>query len=919
MWRVEHVIGLVMLLGLNAHAQGQPDQQLERLIEQLESQDEEASVEAGWRIGLLGEAGAPAVPRLVRLLGSGRDPVACLAMRVLLRIGAPAAPALAESALDSDDWTDPQPRLAAWLLQAMGAEALLAMLEAMGPNDAVPVWYREYVRLLAKRGEPVGAAVQEFSSWLDAPAGARRALGAELLGLMGPAAESAVEHLAARLDDDEADVRVQAAEALRQIGRTSPAAIETLESRTRRERDPRALLHIGWALCDLGRTEAGARAFWRSMEVTRAPWGDMPPERGGDYGAQAERFLAELGADVLPMLFRRLAAEDEATRDTALGVLRQMDELPDDAVSVPSEIVALLDHDSPEVRLSAVRALGFLGESGADMLIECLEHEDRLIRETALEALHNTLPGISYAVESCLPGLRSEELEEQFRAIRCIDGNLMWQPQDCLDGEHRQRLLQVAESAARELARLVEEGPQEVRRSAAQSLRLMEALGAPGAPVLVATLGSDNLELRAEAADGLGWIKVADDYVIDALVPLLDDADQETRQRAYGSLGRLGAANPRAAEALAAKLSHPAGEHRRRAAWALAQCGVSGRAAIPALLQALGDADTEVRAAAAAGLAGVTRGSDEGVGPLVEALRDPEHEVRIAAAEALEKLGPHASAAIPALLALYEAATPREEGDDAERRRLYDAQLAAIGAFGEIGKAAIPALLGIVTGPDPHLGDHAAVALADLGNAAEAALAECLRGGVRTRIGAAGGFGELASALARAEHAALPVGSEFDYGTATQRHLETLMRRHALLAEALCMRHMHSLCSAANRWTEGQGAGITLDRFWPIDVIGLSEQHSYIRPEDARCPHASEGATGYALNEAVAWLPLRRITRPGETILFFEAGVDRQNPVGGPGDAVARHDGRVVIGFLDGHVDSVPLETATKLLREPIE
>jgi len=620
----------------------------------------------------------------------------------------------------------------------------------------------------------------------------------------------------------------------------------------------------------------------------------------------------------------RLASPNERTRWAAVSVLeslRRLDErvgsaAPATAASAVPAIAALLGSPSPVVRLTAVEALARTGDAATPTLIGCLTDEDPQVREAALGALGRP-KGLEYILRPILDALRSGDPERQSRAMTTVFDELCWQPQDLLSGDERKRLLDVIDEVARELGRLVEEGSPDLRWEAAQTLRLIEPLGAPGVPALVAALGSDDSRLRAEAADGLGWIGVADDYVIDALVPLLDAQLDELQDNARVSLGRLGAGNPRAVAALIPRLTAPSVVVRRRAADALGMCGVGGRPAAPGLTAALGDTDAEVRAAAARSLASVTKGTTDGVAPLVQALDDPQQPVRIAAARGLGELGPNAGEAVSAMVALFEAsrvAAADESLGEERAREFLDVCYEVMSAFGEMGEAAIPALVDIVVGPDEHLAGHAAAAFRLETDVAEAALAQHLAGSAETRLRAAEGFERLAYNLTGLGP---PERSPGGWDAEERRHLDAMMARHPALAEAVCLRHMHNLCARETSWTDELGAGITLDRFWFVDLIGLEEPY-VLEPKDACCPLAGDDTLGYALNRALAWQAVSRIDRPAETALFFEADVDDGEPLGGPEDAVARHDGRVVVGFCDGHVDTLPLDAARALLQRPV-
>lgn len=126
-----------------------------------------------------------------------------------------------------------------------------------------------------------------------------------------------------------------------------------------------------------------------------------------------------------------------------------------------------------------------------------------------------------------------------------------------------------------------------------------------------------------------------------------------------------------------------------------------------------------------------------------------------------------------------------------------------------------------------------------------------------------------------------------------------------------CTSHMKQLCLAALMYTQDNGQKLPTAA-WPDQLA------KYVRnPRFYACPGAPEQTIGYALNAAVAGAELTSVKAPAETILFFEADV-AQKPASGGADLLtsgARHGGEVVVGFVDGHVTTMPQEDAKRLLR----
>lgn len=83
------------------------------------------------------------------------------------------------------------------------------------------------------------------------------------------------------------------------------------------------------------------------------------------------------------------------------------------------------------------------------------------------------------------------------------------------------------------------------------------------------------------------------------------------------------------------------------------------------------------------------------------------------------------------------------------------------------------------------------------------------------------------------------------------------------------------------------------------------------------CPAAGDAMPAYALNGKLLGLALAGLTEPANTVLLFEKDPADGVHVGGPDQLAARHDGSVVIGFADGHVQVMPLDQVMRLRWDP--
>ncbi|MDH6136501.1 HEAT repeat protein [Kitasatospora sp. MAA4] len=306
--------------------------------------------------------------------------------------------------------------------------------------------------------------------------------------------------------------------------------------------------------------------------------------------------------------------------------------------------------------------------------------------------------------ECALPG-RSIGAGETLRSIQAV---LLYKDWD--DGI--QRLLSVISPPAglvHQLVQALSADSARARIRAADSLGSMGSAAERAVPDLVELLSDDNETVRAAAADALGAIGVVNRDLVVRLLDITGDDGHPHYPRIHASraLVRIGVA---AVPYLLAELEVRGGRMREAAMTTLAEMGA---VASPALAAALGSEHESVRIAAAEVLA-VTGGPRPGGSPsalpgLIRMLASGGEQEAPAAADALGRLGD--PAAIPALA---EALTDSN----------YLCSCAAL-ALGRIGDpAAVPPLIGVLRDPDKFWVPRgaAAVALGDLGSAAQPAL-----------------------------------------------------------------------------------------------------------------------------------------------------------------------------------------------------
>ncbi|MFQ5808696.1 MAG: hypothetical protein ACE5JM_03665 [Armatimonadota bacterium] len=131
-----------------------------------------------------------------------------------------------------------------------------------------------------------------------------------------------------------------------------------------------------------------------------------------------------------------------------------------------------------------------------------------------------------------------------------------------------------------------------------------------------------------------------------------------------------------------------------------------------------------------------------------------------------------------------------------------------------------------------------------------------------------------------------------------------------------CQGNVKQLCMAAHKHAGDAGQMLPTEQWQDQLDPYLKNRAIYA------CPDTPGNVIGYAINEALIGARIADVKRPSETVLFFESDQAQELPFGGP-DAVTgppRHDGHVVVGFVDGHVQRVsPEELRALLARNPFQ
>ncbi len=508
-------------------------------------------------------------------------------------------------------------------LDKLGAEAkaaVPALIQALSNENEERRW--RAARTLGAIGSEAQAAVPDLTKALDDPAKKVQAYAAFALGEIGKASEPAVEELIERAFDQDALVRRGALLAIRQIGappeKTRPLFLKMLE-----EGDPASVLPVLHTIADAG-------------EIA------VPPMR-------------EL-------------LKDETMCYWACVVLRDMGEKASPAVP---ELIEVLSHKEPEVRMQALMALGAIGAAAAPAvpaIVKALESDE--------------FDAVRFTAAFALGAVNSKEAEETKALVAAARSD-----------KPMLRLVSLWT-----LARQNPDNVEVVRFAAEQ---------------LTAALKSDDADLRGMAARGLSQFGSHPDIVGPALLATLQDSNPAVVGHALGAIAALGPKIlPKVIESLKDKTRRPF------AAALIYRMGPQAAPTVPALIEALGEPpasenDVQFRRQAQLALAAIGPEAKDAVGVLIESLASDDREVRGTACYALGKMGPAAAAAVPALQQRLQAA------DGAAHTALIWSLLKIRPGDADLEKTVVPLLVQALNRQEELVRVEAAAALGGLAAAAE--------------------------------------------------------------------------------------------------------------------------------------------------------------------------------------------------------
>ncbi len=222
-------------------------------------------------------------------------------------------------------------------------------------------------------------------------------------------------------------------------------------------------------------------------------------------------------------------------------------------------------------------------------------------------------------------------------------------------------------------------------------------------------MASPEAGLRKAAAEALAWCGKNEIDVVPALLTaVLHDKDEEVRQMAEASLAQLGLTREKA--------MHLCSKQLKDSSYAETALRNGGQLAVPALIEALGTKEPTIRERAARTLGCLREVAADAVPALTIALRDKDLNVRLAAAKGLWNITKNVRAVAHVLVDLleeYEAAI----SDSESRRRNLQTVMEALQRIGPPATVAIPALIKRTNNTNRLIRESALGALKAIGSA----------------------------------------------------------------------------------------------------------------------------------------------------------------------------------------------------------
>ena len=473
-----------------------------------------------------------------------------------------------------------------------------------------------------------------------------RAHAAHAMGHMGAGARPVVEALAPLLADPDPRVRRMAVRAWGRI-RPNPAVSVPLLSNVLRDADPTI------------RTEA-------------------------------LNILADIGKPAVPTLTRLLGRDD-----VVYYCCMALGEIGADAAAAAPALVEVLDKNPrPEVRREAALALGSIGPAapaGVPGLINALSNRDSVVVAGAAYALGRIGPQAKAAESSlakcaarsdpflktvCTWALAKIDPTNETRKQTAVEQLVAALKSDQVHLRHvgLQGLADLKPAPGRVLPAMSEALHDPDKGVAGAALYAVAAFGDSAIPAITDSL--KRKELRPAAARILGQMGARAKGAAPALVEIVrTDRDGQSQSEALIALGSTDADPEKIVPAVIEALRSKQEDVRCASCFALGRIGKPAAAAVPELLEKLGESD-ECGALAAWALVRIAPDSPQVARQLVprfvKSLNECDPTVRVEAASSLQRMGPLAKDAIPAL---------KRASTDSDKT-VHAAALAALSAVG---------------------------------------------------------------------------------------------------------------------------------------------------------------------------------------------------------------------------------------------
>ncbi|MCC6487089.1 MAG: HEAT repeat domain-containing protein [Candidatus Hydrogenedentes bacterium] len=321
-------------------------------------------------------------------------------------------------------------------------------------------------------------------------------------------------------------------------------------------------------------------------------------------------------------LCKVLQAENASVRKSAAYGLKMWGR---EAHSAFPALAAAAEDPEGEVRAAAILALGSIATSKEMAQMLSISFEATVPPE-------KVVPIINRAIGDSDPAVR-----------RCAATALYY----CVDP---------APESTSALLRAVSDPDASVRCAVVEALGQLGVNGPDALRALLNALDDGEAKVRASAAGSLGRMHMPPEEVTQALMRSMGDENADVREQAILALGAVKEPSKEVQNALQAALDDPEAKVRASAAKALVGCPLPPAEIASTLLQNMVDEDPYVRGQTAFALSRSGHASEEVIDALIVALQDtmPSGEedktVGEMAADALQRLGPAAAKAVPALL-----------------------------------------------------------------------------------------------------------------------------------------------------------------------------------------------------------------------------------------------------------------------------